>query len=388
MNIVIIGNGIAAQRAVMEIYRQDVRHSVSVVGKEKLGPYPRPRLPEYIRGDLGRSVFENDALASYEKKGLVRYRQECVSIDRDGRRVVLKDGQVLSYDSLILATGACSNRLDIPGAGAGGIYTLRSIEDADALIAAAGSCSLGPVVVGAGLLGLEVAHAVSVRSGREVLVVETADRLLPRQFDAASSAYLEKLLNDRNLVFSKGKAPTYFKTANGHVSSLVLADGTAISADMVIEAVGVTPEKKLAGSCGLAVDRGVLVDEHARTSDPHIYACGDAAQFGSLCPGLVYFANESARVAASNACGIETVFSLPSPAAFMSCAGIDAYSLGEHEGPVERAEYGKSGRMEAVFLSPDGILKGVVAVGSKENLASYQKALGRPFDSGLVSWSL
>lgn len=388
MNIVIIGNGIAAQRAVMEIFRQDARHSVTVVGMEEQGPYPRPRLPEYISGDLGRSLFESDALAAYAGRGLVRHRQRCVSIDREKRSIVLKDGTVLPYDSLVIATGAHANRLDIPGGDAVGIHTLRSLHDADCLIAAAQDCSLRPVVIGAGLLGLETAHALSVRSGREVLVIETADRLLPRQFDASSSAYLEKLLNDRNLVFSKGTAPVSFKTTDGNVSSVVMSDGTVVEADMVVEAVGVTPEKDLAEACGLAVGRGVVIDGHARTSDPNIYACGDAAQFGGLCPGLVYYANETARVAASNACGIDAVLSLPSPSAYISCAGIDAYSLGVHEGPLKRIGYEKSGRMEAVFLSGDGVLQGVVAVGSKANLAAYQKAIGHPFDSSLVSWAV
>ncbi len=387
MKIVIIGNGIAAQRAVMEIYKQPGRCDVTIVEDGQIGPYPRPRLPEYIRGSVPRSFFETDAFSSYAAKGLNRIGSRCMSISRKEKAVHLEDGSDVSYDKLIIATGSKANRLSIPGGDAEGIFTLRSLHDADEIISYVSSGVSHPVVVGAGLLGLEAAQAVHERSGKDVLVVETAGHLLPRQFDEASSIYLEKLLNAKGLHFSKGASPSSFSSALGRVSSLVLNDERILDADMVVQAVGVSPVKDLAAGCGLECGRGIMIDSSARTNDLDIYAVGDAAEYNGLCPGLVYFANESARVAALNAAGGEAVMSLAAPSAYISCAGIDAYSLGDISPANERVEFEKQGRMEALFLSGDGVLKGVVAVGSKENLSSYQKALGRPFDKSMTAWA-
>lgn len=387
MDIVIIGNGIAAQRAVMEIFKKEGRCSVTVIEGERPGPYPRPRLPEYIKGSIARSLFETDALASYEAKGLNRIFSRCVSISRQEKAVYLENGGKTAYDKLIIATGSNANRLALLGADASGIFTLRSLRDADDIISHIESGIINPVVIGAGLLGLEAALAVRERSGKDVLVIETAGHLLPRQFDEASSLYLERLLNAKGLFFSKGASPTSFSSEAKGVSSVLLSDGREIATDMVVEAVGVTPEKGLAVNCGLEHARGVLVDSFSRTNDPDIYAAGDVAQYGGLCPGLVYFANESARVAALNAMGINAEMNLSAPSAYISCAGIDAYSLGDFSSSNERIGFEKNGRMEAVFLSPDGLLEGVVAVGSKANMLSYQKALGLPFDRTLVSWA-
>ncbi len=386
MDIVIIGNGIAAQRAVMEIFKQEGQHSVAVVEGKEPGPYPRPRLPEYIKGGMERKFFEADFFGAYEKKGLKRIGSRCVSISRDERRIRLEDGADIAYDRLILATGAKANRLALANGDAEGIFTLRSLHDADEIISCIEKGGSRPVVIGAGLLGLEAALAVRERSGKDVQVVETAGYLLPRQFDEASSLYLEKLLNGKGLYFSKGASPSEFRKKDGSVSSLELKDGRSLECDMAVQAVGVAPEKDLALQCGLSCSRGVAIDSAARTSDPFIFAAGDVAEYNGLCPGLVYFANESARVAALNALDMGAEMNLPSPGAYISCAGIDAYSLGDFSSQNERVEFIKQGRMEAVFLSADGILKGVVAVGSKANMLSYQKALGLPFDRTLISW--
>lgn len=387
MEIVIIGNGIAAQRAVMEIYKRQEGVGVTVVADGKLGPYPRPRLPEYIKGSVKRTFFETDAFSSYAAKGLRRIDSKCISVERKDKLVLLEDGKKVPYDKLILATGSKANRLSLPGGDAEGIFTLRSLEDADRIISYIGSGISHPLVIGAGLLGLEAALALRERSGRDVLVVETAGYLLPRQFDEASSLYLERLLNGKGLYFSKGAAPVSFSSDSGRVSSVLLKDGRTLEADMVVEAVGVSPDKNLASACGLECARGIIVDSSSRTGDPDIYAVGDAAEFDGLCPGLVYFANESARVAASNATGGEERMSLAAPGAYISCAGIDAYSLGDFSAGNKRVEFESDGRMEAVFLSPDGVLKGVVAVGSRANMTTYQKALGHPFDRSVANWA-
>ncbi len=387
MRIVVIGNGIAALRILMLLYKEAKEGlEVTLVCKEKYGPYSRMRLPDYIKGDLKEAFFKSDVLAQYEAKGLKAIRgNEAVSIDRAQKEVVLSDGSRVAYDSLIIATGAEPRRLPIEGGNLEGIMTLRTVEDAERIMA---DRKRSVLVIGGGLLGLEVAHAVEECYGRPVTVLETAEYLLPRQFDKDSSMFLEKLLSDKGLRFIKGRTSVRFTSSDGkRADALLLGDGTEVKADLFLEAVGVVPNVELARAAGLTVSRAVVIDERARTSDPDIYAAGDVAEFEGICPGLVSFANETGRVAASCASGIDAQISLPVSSAYISVAGIECYSVGNIREYASCLVKTKGDRYEAYYVDADGSLAGSVSIGSRENMMKASSMVGKPFDISIAAWA-
>lgn len=387
MRIVIIGNGIAALRILMLLFK-DVKNGldVTIVCKEKFGPYSRIKLPDYIKGELKEDFFKSDSLASYEAKGLKAIRgNEAVGIDRERKEVKLADGSTVAYDRLILATGSDPRRLALEGGDLEGIMTLRTVEDADRIIAEKGRSVL---VIGGGLLGLEVAYSVAKCYGKPVTVLESAEHLLPRQFDKDSSKFLEDRLMEKGLRFIKGRTSVRFSSSDGkRADALLLGDGNEFKADLFIEAVGVIPNVELAKASGLTVAKAVVIDDRARTSDPDIYAAGDVAEFEGLCPGLVSFANETGRVAASCASGIDTRISLPVSSAYISVAGIECYSVGNIREYASCLVKTKGDRYEAYYIDADGSLAGSVSIGSRENMAKATAMVGKPFDISIASWA-
>ena len=295
MKIVLIGNGVSSERVLSELFKREDVEATLIKGEE-YGPYPRPRLPEYVKGSIDSSVFKQDKLSSFISKGLSVINSRAERIDGKNKCVVLDDGRAVPYDSLIIATGARANRLALPNSGLP-VYSLRTLEDAEKIISSLEGVS-HPVVIGAGLLGLELASAIKERTGKRVAVVEGASQLLPKQLDERGASFFESLLKKKGLDIVKGSYPKEYST-----SAVVLEDGRSLDADIVFESVGIRANKEIAEASGIECDRAIVIDEKAMTSLEDVYAVGDASSYKGFSPGLVYYALETARVAALNACG-------------------------------------------------------------------------------------
>ena len=273
---VIVGAGLAGAKAAETLRQDGFTGRVILLGSELELPYERPPLSKgLLLGTAEReSVRVHDA--DWYPRHDVELRTNCsvIALDRSARRVRLAGDEHIAYDKLLLATGAAPRGLPIPGADLDGVLQLRTLADSDRI---AGAVVDGTrlVVIGAGWIGLEIAAAARVR-GAAVTVVEAADLPLQRVLGDRLAMVFADLHREHGVVFHFG-ARTRELRGDGRVSHVVLDDGTAIGADVVLIAVGVTPNTDLAEQAGLRVDDGILVDSRLCTDDPDIFAAGDVA---------------------------------------------------------------------------------------------------------------
>jgi assimilatory nitrate reductase electron transfer subunit len=228
--------------------------------------------------------------------GLLRTR--VTGIDRSARTVSCADGMSIAYDTLVLATG--SNPVLPPLRGLftpdrrlpEGVHAFRTLDDCLGL-AEAVRPGVRAVVIGGGLLGVSAARALAVR-GAQVVLAQQAERLMERQLDPDASRLVLRHLTDLGVEVHTECRVRDVRCVAGAVRSVELADGYALDADLVVLACGVRPRTGLAEQAGLAVGRGVLVDDELRTSDPLIHAIGDCAQHDGTVYGLAEPALEQA----------------------------------------------------------------------------------------------
>lgn len=278
--IVVIGAGQAGFSAANRL--RDLGHAgpITLVGAESEAPYQRPPLSKaYLLGDMSRDRLFLRPADYYANRNLtLRLGQTATQILPGEHKVSLSDGSNLTYQRLLLATGASPRRLPSEiGGNLEDVLVMRSLADADAM-----SRTLQPgrhlLVVGGGYIGLEAA-ASAVKLGLKVTLIEAADRILQRVAAPETSDYFRKLHLSHGVDLREGTGLSHLMGQNGKVAGAVLADGTLLSVDAVVVGIGVQPETALAEAAGLAVDNGIRVDEFCQTSAPGIYAAGDCASF-------------------------------------------------------------------------------------------------------------
>jgi nitrite reductase (NADH) large subunit len=227
------------------------------------------------------------------------------------------------------------------------------------------------VVAGGGLLGLEAAYAVH-KLGLRVCVLERGPWLLRRQLDAAAGALLRRYLENLGIEVLVGAAAA---AIDGDVA---LADGRTVAADVFLVAAGIAPSVELARRAGLDVGRGVLVDDHLRTSDERIFAAGDAAEWRGTVLGLWPVAVEQAEVAAENAVGGTRPYEGTVPVTMLKVVGVELLSVGAIDGPDELVEADEEAlRYRKLVLDEDGRAAGGILLGHPELAPAVTAAVRR-----------
>ncbi|HKY18399.1 MAG TPA: FAD-dependent oxidoreductase [Rhizomicrobium sp.] len=275
-HIVIIGAGQAGAQAVQTLRAEGFDGPITMVGDEAYAPYQRPPLSKaYLLGSFERARLFLKADAYYAENGCsLILNSHATAIHRAQRAVDLSDGRTLSYDKLLLATGARVRQLKCPGADLPGIHYLKTIADVDGLQAVF-QAGKRIAIVGGGYIGLEVA-AVGAKRGLEVTVFEAMDRLMARAVSPELSAFYAAE-HQKAGVTLKLKTGVEAIEGNGKVER-VIAGGQSYEADIVLVGIGVIPCDGLAAHAGLASEDGIVVDQNARTGDPHIWAAGDCTR--------------------------------------------------------------------------------------------------------------
>ncbi len=391
--LVVVGHGMVGHRLVEALTARDreSRYQVTVLSEEARPAYDRVALS---------SVFDGADEAALRLPALdatvdLRLGVTAESIDRARRVISTSSGTAIGYDELVLATGSYPFVPPLPGHDAPGCFVYRTLDDLDAIRSAADAGARAGVVVGGGLLGLEAANALRLL-GLTPHVVELAPHLMAAQIDEGGGALLASLVEDLGVRVRTGAATARVMTdpASGRASGVELADGTAIEAEVVVFAAGIRPRDQLARLSGLAVGPrgGVAVDEACRsTTDPRVWAVGEAACLGGQVFGLVAPGYAMAETVADRLLGGSATFPGADLSTKLKLLGVDVASFGDARGtspgalsvvlndPVRRS-YGR------LVVSDDArTLLGGILVGDASSYAMLRPLTGAPLPADPAS---
>ena len=276
--VVVVGGGQAGAALVARLRNDGFAGAVTLIGDEPAPPYQRPPLSKkYLLGEMAVERLYLKPASFYDDHDIELVTATPVTaIDRAAREVVT-GARRIAYDSLALTTGARPRLLPAAIGGAlAGVYPVRTLGDVDTMApeVAAGRRVL---IVGGGYIGLEAA-AVCALKGLEVTLIELAPRILQRVASAATSDFLRDLHLGHGVEIRESTGLERL-TGGGRVAGAVLSTGERLELDFAIVGIGIPPDTRLAAAAGLALENGIAVDRHCRTSDPAIYAAGDCASF-------------------------------------------------------------------------------------------------------------
>ena len=330
--VVVLGNGISGVTAADHVRRRHPDCAIDIVAAEPHPLYNRMGITRLI---YGRSAMVGLHLlpdAWYEHNRITTWlNTRAVAIDRDKKSVELGTGETLNYDRLILAMGSEACVPPVEGYGMPGTFVLRRAEDALDIrkFVQLHRCKTA-VVSGGGLLGLEAAFALS-KLGLSVTVLERGDWLLRRQLDLRAAQLLQAYLEGLGLAILLRASPAQLEGEKGRLCRVLLDDNHAVNADLLLVAAGIVPGIELATEAGLHVGRGVIVDDHMRTSDPAVFAVGDVAEYQGTVLGLWPAAVEQAEVAAENVVGGDRSYGGTVPVTLLKVVGVDMLSCGRFQ---------------------------------------------------------
>lgn len=284
--LVLIGNGMAGIRCLEEIIAiEPERFDITVFGDEPHVNYNRIMLSKVLQGNTQMDEIVLNRRSWYETNGIHLHTGDAVAaIDSTGKTVTSVSGKTVPYDHLIIATGSNPFILPLPGADQQGVIGFRNIQDCKTMMTYAKKKKRA-VVIGGGLLGLEAARGL-LNLNMDVYVVHVLDSLMEAQLDAQASAMLKEELEAQGMTFLMNKQ-TIQLNGDGHVTGLTFKDGSELAADLVVMAVGIRPNIKLAQEIGLQTNRAIIVNDYMETSLPDIYAVGECAEHRGVAYGLV-----------------------------------------------------------------------------------------------------
>ena len=391
--IVIVGGGQAAAQAVQSLRSGGYQGALTIIGDEPALPYQRPPLSKaYMKGEFAEERLYFRPAAWYEDNNVeLLLSSRATSIDRAAQTVEMEHGGHLSYDALIIATGSRPRPLPVAGADLEGVHDLRGLADVERIrpqMVAGRSI----VIVGAGYIGLEAA-AVARQMGLNVTVLEMAPRVLARVTSPVMSDFYAAEHRQQGVDIRTEARLDHLEGKDGHVTAAILADGTSLTADIVLVGIGILPNEELARESGIACSNGILVDRDARTSDPRVFAAGDCASRPLVHYGRtgrlesVHNAIEQGKLAAAAILGAKR------PAEDCPWFWSDQYDLklqiaGLSQGYDEIVLRGSpSDRKFAAFYLRNGTLIAVDAVNSPPEFLASKKLimLGAKLASGTLS---
>jgi nitrite reductase (NADH) large subunit len=371
--LVVVGNGMAAARLVDELAKAALgRYAIAVIGDEPRLAYNRVLLSSVLAGETASHDIELRPAAWWRDRGVtLKYGSTATGIDVGRRELRIANEESIAFSRMVLATGSTPLRLNVAGAGLAGVHTFRDSRDVDLLLTLAAR-KKRVVVVGGGLLGLEAAYGLA-KAGASVTLLHLMDRLMERQLDAPAAQLLKSLVERKGIriLLDANTARLHGET---RVEGVELTDGRRIDADAVIFAAGIRPNVALAKDAGIAVNRGIVVDDHLRTGEADIFALGECAEHRGICYGLVEPAYEQARVLARHLAGGTVAYGGSVVATNLKVSGVSVFSAGDFTGAEtsEAIVLNDAGRgtYKKLVIS-DGRLAGAVLVGDVTDALWY-----------------
>lgn len=383
-HVVIAGAGHAGGSAAAELRRAGFAGAITLIGDEPIPPYERPPLSKaWLKGETDAAKLALKPASFYPEAAIdLRLNRTVTAIDRVAKTVALDDGSRVSYDILVIATGARARRIPLPGLDLGNVLELRNAADADRLKAA-----LTPgarlAVIGGGYIGLEA--AASARGlGCETTVIEAQPRVLARVACEILSNFFQDFHRAQGVTIEVNAQVQALEGQDGRVTGVRLGDGRVIPCDAALVGVGAVPNQELAADAGLDCDNGIIVDLSARTADPAIFAIGDCTHRPlplyerTMRLESVPNALEQARAAAASIVG------KPVPAPEVPWFWSDQYDLRlqiagipfDAETIVVRGDVA-AGKFALFHLKADGTVQAVEAVNASTEFMGGRRIIQR-----------
>ncbi|WP_068115012.1 nitrite reductase large subunit NirB [Tropicimonas marinistellae] len=328
--LVVIGAGMASGRALEHLLDAEPDNwDITLFNAEPRGNYNRIMLSPVLSGEKTYQEIVTHDDDWYAQRGITcRFGEKVSAVDRDAKTVTGADGIPLPYDKLLVATGSAPFIIPLPGHDLDGVIAYRDLEDTNAMIDAAAKPDAKAVVIGGGLLGLEAAAGLKMR-GMDVTVVHLMGHLMERQLDEAAGYLLRKALTDRGINVLCSANSKEIVGEDGRVKALLLDDGTELPCDLLVMAVGIRPNTQLAKEAGLAIGRGIHVDDQMVTSDPDVLAVGECVEHNGAIFGLVAPLYDQARIVAKTLTGEDAAFVQKEVSTKLKVTGCDLFSAGD-----------------------------------------------------------
>ena len=374
MKIVVVGHGMVGHKFLEALAEAGLSGAeVTVLCEEPRAAYDRVHLSDFFSGKTAEDLSLVEP-GFFEKTGFeLRLTARAVAVERRNNTVTTADGEVITYDKLVLATGSYPFVPPVPGRDRAKCFVYRSIEDLEAMKAAGATARRG-VVVGGGLLGLECAKALR-DMGLETHVVEFAARLMAVQVDEGGGRVLRRKIEALGVHVHTSRSTTQITDGAEHLHRMVFDDGSHLETDMIVFSAGIRPRDELARQCVLAIGSrgGVVIDDHCRASDPHVYAIGECASWREQTFGLVAPGYDMARVAARHIAGdAQARFTGADMSTKLKLMGVDVASIGDAHGRTPHCHsYQYVDEIKQIYkrivVSEDGTkLLGAVLVGQAD----------------------
>ena len=375
MKHIVIGAGPAGIIAAETLRRVDTRAQVTVVGDEPEPPYSRMAIPYLLSGGVGEAgTHLRHGADHFESLGVDVRRDRVTRVHAENSRVELAGGEHLDYDRLLIASGSHAVRPPIAGMDLPGVENCWTLGDARRVAEGARTGSR-VVLMGAGFIGCIVLEALANR-GVELTVIEMGERMLPRMMDDAGGDMIKRWCESKGVRVLTGVRVAAV-AADGGALALSLESGESLAADFVVCATGVSPNVDFLVGTGIAMEDGVLVDEHLQSSVPGIYAAGDVAQGPDFSTGerqvhaIQPTASEHGRIAALNMAGKATRFRGSLSMNVLNTLGLISSSFGLWMGARggEGARVSDPDRFRYLRLEFDGDrLVGALALGLTQHV--------------------
>lgn len=325
--IVVVGTGPVGMQFVHELSRRKQDLPIVVYGSEPVQPYNRVRLSDYLAGDLGLEELAIDE--SYSDYANIEYRYNCAVtwINKKEKTITDASGVIQRYSKLILATGSTPFMPVIGNRHYAGVYTFRTLGEADVLLSRQ-SRSRQTVVLGGGLLGLETARAMQ-KFHTQITIVEHSKWLMMQQLDEQGASYLQQYIENTGIKVILDDSVISVE-GNGRVEKVILRSGEVLDCDTLIIAAGIRPNILLARDAGLSCNRGLRIDDTLVTSNDDIYAIGECAEHNNNVYGLVKPGFDQAAVLADRIAGGKALYKGSISATQLKVMTQAVFSAGRH----------------------------------------------------------
>ncbi len=385
MKYVIIGNGVAGTTAAANIRKLDSSGKITILTDEAFPFYSRIRLIDFLAGGVdekGLVIHKDDW---YRKNNIKLLLSTPVSeIDSNKKQIQTSAGERMEYDRLLLATGGNSFVPPIPGSDRKGVFTLRTLKDANEIMNYSADIK-NVLLIGGGVLGLEAGNSLR-KKGHKVSVAEFFPRLLPRQMDIEGAEILKAQMENMGFTFFLG-AKSKEITGDNRAKGLKLEDGTGIECDLIIISAGIRPNDNLGRKLGLKINKGLLVNDRMETEIKDIYAAGDLIEHRGVFYGIWPASREQGEIAGINMAGRydsiprgDAIYEGTTPSNVLKVVGIDLASAGDIDAEGKYESVIKKDKDRYIYkklVIRDNMLSGCILYGDTSEYGKILRAIDR-----------